>query len=152
MPAIYVDADACPVKQEVMRVAKRHGLAVYMVGNTWMRLGNDPTVHRVVVSEGLDAADDWIAAHAGAGDIAVTADIHLAARCLANGTEVLGPTGKPFSDAGIGMAVAMRDLTAHLRDTGEIRGAAPAFSAKDRTRFLDALERTVQALRRRAAP
>jgi uncharacterized protein YaiI (UPF0178 family) len=152
MPAIYVDADACPVKDEVMRVAKRHGLAVYLVGNTWMRLGNDPTVHRVVVPEGLDAADNWIAEHAGTGDVAITADIQLAARCLEKGAQVLGPTGKPFTDAGIGMAVAMRDLTAHLRDSGEIRGTAPAFTAKDRTRFLDALERTLQALRRKAAP
>jgi hypothetical protein len=147
---IYVDADACPVKQEAMRVAKRHGLKVHMVGNTWMRLGNDTTVNRVVVPVEPDAADDWIAEHIDENDIAITADIGLGARCLEAGARVLGPTGKPFTDDGIGMALAMRDLTAELRETGEIKGNNPGFTKKDRSRFLDAMEQMVQAIRRGA--
>ncbi len=148
MTEIYVDADACPVKDEVLRVAARHGLTVHMVSNAWMRLADSPLINRVVVAEGLDAADDWIAERITGDDIAITADIPLAARCIARGACVLGPTGKPFTEDGIGMAVAMRDLMAHLRDTGEISGGGPAFSKKDRSRFLSALEETVQAQRR----
>lgn len=148
MTEIYVDADACPVKEEVMRVAKRHDLQVHMVGNTWMRVGNDPTVNRVVVSEGADVADDWIAEHVGPGDIAVTTDIPLAARCLEKGARVLGPTGKPFTEDGIGMALAMRDLSAHLRDTGEIKGYNPSFTRKDRSQFLQVLEETIRSIGR----
>lgn len=148
MLEIYVDGDACPVKGEVLKVAERHGLIVHMVGNTWLRMAEGPLVKRVVVTEGPDAADDWIAEHIGAGDIAVTADIPLAARCLEQGARVLGPTGKPFTEAGIGMALAMRDLNAHLRDTGEISGAGPGFSKRDRSRFLEALEQAIQAQRR----
>jgi len=148
-PEIYVDADACPVKAEVLRVAERHGLKVHMVGNSWMRMAADnPLVNSVVVPEELDAADDWIAAHIGPGDIAITADIPLAARCLEAGAQALGHTGKPFTEAGIGNALAMRDLMSHLRDTGEISGGGPAFSKQDRSRFLSALETTVQAARR----
>ena len=151
MLEIYVDADACPVKDEVMRVAARHGLPVHMVGNSWMRLDGATSVNRVVVPEGLDAADDWIAAHVGAGDIAVTADIRLAARCLARGARVLSPTGKPFTDDGIGMALAMRDLNEYLRDAGEIRGGGPTFSRKDRSRFLETLEQMIQSIKRGGA-
>ena len=149
MLEIYVDADACPVKDEILRVAARHRLAVHMVGNTWMRLNNDPAVNRVVVSKDADAADDWIAARIGAGDIAITADIRLAARCLEKGAEVIGPTGKPFTGDSIGMALAMRELSETLRDSGEIKGGNPSFVAKDRARFLDIMEKTVQALRKR---
>ncbi|MCP5371419.1 MAG: YaiI/YqxD family protein [Hyphomicrobiales bacterium] len=145
MTEIYVDADACPVKDEVLRVAGRHGLRVHVVSNQWFRLPDDPLVNRVLVPEGPDAADDWIAERAGPGDVAVTADIPLAARCLARGARVLGPTGKPFTGDGIGMAVAMRDLMAHLRDTGEVSGYNPSFGKKDRSRFLDALENMVRA-------
>lgn len=145
---IYVDADACPVKEEVMRVAKRHDLPVHMVGNTWMRVGNDPTVNRVVVSEGADAADDWIAEKIGPKDIAITSDIPLAARCLEKGARVLGPTGKPFTDDGIGVALAMRDLNTHLRDTGEIKGYNPSFTRKDRSKFLQVLEETIRSIGR----
>lgn len=148
LPEIYVDGDACPVKDEVLRVAARHGLAVHLVANTWLRAGDGPLVHRVVVGEGADAADDWIAEHIGAGDIAVTADIPLAARCLEAGARVLGPTGKPFTEAGIGMALAMRELKSHLRDTGEIRDFVPNFSKHDRSRFLSALEETIQGIKR----
>jgi len=145
---IYVDADACPVKDEVMRVAGRHGLIVHVVSNSWMRLAESPLVCRVVVAEGADAADDWIAERAGKGDIVVTADIPLAARCLKHGAHALGPTGKPFTQDGIGMALAMRDLMSDLRETGEIRGNNPTFKPKDRSRFLQALEAVVQGIKR----
>ncbi|MBF0163718.1 MAG: YaiI/YqxD family protein [Magnetococcales bacterium] len=145
---IYVDGDACPVKAEVMRVAERHGLGVLMVTNQWMRLPAHPLLTIQVVSGGLDKADDWIVARIDAGDIAITADIPLAARCLAKGARVIGPTGKPFDDDGIGMALAMRELNAQLRDSGEIRGGGPPFGNKDRSRFLQALEEVIQALKR----
>jgi hypothetical protein len=145
---IYVDADACPVKEEVLRVAARHGLHVHVVSNQWLRLPGDAKVEMVVVGDGLDAADDWIAGRIGASDVAVTADIGLAARCLAAGAQAIRPTGKPFDESSIGMAQAMRDLTADLRDRGEISGGAPAFSKQDRSRFLQALEAAVQAARR----
>ena len=148
MSAIYVDADACPVKAEVVRVAERHGLAVHMVANSWMRLDDGPLVNRVIVAEGADAADDWIVERCGAGDIVITADIPLARRALANGARVLGPTGKPFSDDNIGMALAMRDLNAELRDAGVIRGGGAGFTRQDRSRFLSALENAVRAAKR----
>jgi len=149
LPEIYVDADACPVKDEVLRVAARHGLQVHIVGNSWMRIANSPLVNRVVVAEGADAADDWIAARVGAGDIAITADIPLAARCLEAGALVLDHRGRRFSEENIGMAVAMRDLKSQLRETGEIRDHGPAFARQDRSKFLQALETAVQTTKRR---
>jgi uncharacterized protein YaiI (UPF0178 family) len=146
---IYVDADACPVKDEALRVAERHGLVIHFVANAWMRLPESPLVRRVVVSDGADAADDWIAEHIDKGDIAVTGDIPLAARCLKKGAHAVGPAGKPFTDAGIGMALAMRDLSRHLRETGESSGSNPDFTRRDRSRFLEALEHAVQAEKRR---
>jgi uncharacterized protein YaiI (UPF0178 family) len=146
--AIYVDADACPVKEEALRVAERHGLTIHYVSNAWMRLPESPLVSRVVVSDGPDAADNWIAERIGAGDIAVTADIPLASRSLKAGAQVIGPTGKPFTDAGIGMALAMRDLSAHLRETGESKGYNVSFTRQDRSRFLEALEQAVQRIKR----
>ncbi|MGD9805820.1 MAG: YaiI/YqxD family protein [Hyphomicrobiaceae bacterium] len=148
MTAIYIDADACPVKDEVVRVADRHGLAVHFVSNAWMRLPEGVNVSRVVVPEGPDAADDWIAARIGPGDIAVTADIPLASRSLKAGARVIGPTGRPFTDASIGMALAMRELQQHLRETGESRGFNASFTRADRSRFLQALEEAVQAIKR----
>ncbi len=145
---IYVDADACPVKDEVLRVAARHGLAVHYVSNQWMRLPESPLVNRVVVDDGFDAADDWIAENAGPGDIAITADILLAARCLEAGAAALGHNGKPFTPENIGAAVAMRELKSHLRETGEISGAGPSFSKADRSNFLQALEAAVRAASR----
>ena len=145
---IYVDADACPVKAEVLRVATRHEMPVHMVSNSWMRLEQSPLINRVVVAEGPDAADDWIAEHIGPTDIAVTADIPLAARCLKAGAKVVGPTGKPFTDASIGVALAMRELQSHLRETGESRGFNPEFNPKDRSRFLEAMDQAVQAIMR----
>ena len=148
-PEIYVDGDACPVKEEVLRVAARHGLTVHMVGNSWLRHGGDnPLINRVVVPEGPDAADDWIAAHIGTGDIAVTDDIPLAARCLEKGAYALGATGSAFTRDNIGNALAMRDLKSHLRETGEGGNYNPSFTRQDRSRFLQALENTIQALRR----
>lgn len=148
MLEIYVDADACPVKDEILKVADRHQLKVYMVANQWMRVSDNPGVEMVVVAEGFDAADDWIADRTGTNDIVVTADIPLAARALEKGARVIGPTGKPFTDDSIGTALAMRDLNAHLRDTGELRGGGPAFSKRDRSQFLQTLEQTIQAVKR----
>ena len=145
---LYVDADACPVKEEVHRVATRHQLVTHYVSNSWMRLPESPLVRRVVVTEGPDIADDWIAERIQPGDIAITADIPLASRCLKAGAKAIGPTGKPFDNASIGMALAMRDLQSHLRETGESRGFNPAFTARDRSRFLEALENAVQAVKR----
>ena len=145
---LYIDADACPVKEEAVRVAERHGLAIQFVSNAYMRLPEGPLIERVVVADGPDAADDWIAGRAAKGDIVVTADIPLAARCLKAGARVIGPTGKPFTEAGIGMALAMRDLSRHLRETGESKGHNASFTRQDRSRFLQALEEAVQAIKR----
>ena len=145
---IYVDADACPVKDEVLRVAERHGFTVHMVSNSWMRLPESPLVRRVVVEDGADAADNWIAERIGPRDIAITADIPLASRCLKAGARALGPTGKPFTPDGIGMALAMRDLKAHLRETGAGGSFNAAFTRADRSRFLEAMEHAVQAIKR----
>lgn len=145
---LYVDGDACPVKAEVLRVAERHGLPVFLVSNQWLRMPNHPLLRQQVVAGGLDKADDWIVEQTGARDIVITADIPLAARCLAKGAKVIGPTGKPFDDETIGMAMAMRDLNAHLRDLGTLKGSGIAFSNKDRSRFLCTLEETIQALKR----
>jgi hypothetical protein len=147
---LYIDADACPVKDEALKVARRHGLKVHMVSNMWMRGDGDPTVHRVVVPEGADAADDWIVEHIGARDIVVTQDIALAARCLEKGAAAIGPTGKPFTAGNIGMALAMRDLSAHLRETGAIKGNNPSHTKRDRSVFLEALEQSIQSIRRNA--
>lgn len=148
MTAIYVDADACPVKQEAVRVAERHNLPIHFVSNTYMRLPEGSNVHRIVVAEGPDAADDWIAERIGSKDIAITSDIPLASRCLKAGARVIGSSGKPFTDAGIGMALAMRDLSRHLRETGESNGFNASFTPADRSRFLRSLEDAVQAIRR----
>jgi uncharacterized protein len=145
---IYVDADACPVKAEVLRVAVRHNLPIHMVSNSWMRLDVSRLINRVVVNDHPDAADDWIAERIGPADIAITADIPLASRCLKAGAKVIGPTGKPFDAGSIGMALAMRELQSHLRETGESRGFNAAFTPRDRSRFLEALENAVQATKR----
>lgn len=146
---IYVDADACPVKDEIVRVAERHGLIVHIVSNSGMRPSRNPLIRQVVVAAGPDIADDWIADHVTADDVAITADIPLAARCLEKEAYVIGPTGKPFTQESIGMALAMRDLKAHLRETGESKGYNAAFSPQDRSRFLQALENAVQAGKRK---
>ena len=145
---IYVDADACPVKDEIVRVAGRHGLVVTFVANFGLRPSRDPMIRNVVVPQGADAADDWIVEHAAAGDIVVTADIPLARRSLENGAIVLGPTGRPFTPDSIGMALAMRDLNQHLRETGESRGLNAGFTARHRQNFLQALDQMVVQAKR----
>ena len=145
---LYVDADACPVKAEVYRVAARHGLKVFVVANSFLSVPNDPLIERVVVGSGFDAADDWIAERAGPGRIVVTADIPLASRCLKAGAAVIGPTGRAFTEASIGMALAMRDLMADLRAGGEIGGGPKPFSPRDRSAFLSALEQAITRLKR----
>ena len=146
MLEIYVDADACPVKPEIERVAARHGLIMHVVSNGGLRPSPNPLVRQTIVPGGPDAADDWIAAHIGAGDIAVTADIPLASRCLKAGARVLAPHGKPFTEDSIGMALGMRELSRHLREvTGKETGHA-GFTNKDRSRFLNALENEIQAI------
>jgi len=147
MVTIYVDADACPVKEEVLRVAYRHDLEVYIVSNGWWRQDLGPKIHRIMVEASPDSADNWIVEHIGEGDIAVTADILLADRCLKMKATAINPNGKPFTEANIGVAVAMRSLSAHLRETGEIAGHNPSFSKQDRSRFLEILENTVQKCR-----
>ncbi len=141
MPEIYVDADACPVKPEILKVAERHGMKVTFVANSGLRPSRDPMVVNVIVSAGFDAADDWIAERAGPGDVVVTADVPLAGRCVAAGALVTGPTGRIFDTANIGMATAMRDLGAHLRETGESKGYNAAFSPRDRSAFLESFDR-----------
>ena len=149
MVNILIDADACPVKEEVFKVAARYGLEVYLVSNQWLRLDVGPGVHKIVVSDGFDAADDWIAERAEEHDVVITADIPLAARCLEKGAGVLGHNGKPFSDDNIGMSMAMRTLNQDLRDMGTIRGANKPFDKKDRSRFLSTLDEMVrQAVRK----
>ncbi len=145
MTRIYVDADACPVREEIARVAERHGFVVHMVSSGPVRLPGGPLVRRVLAGEGFDAADDWIAERIGPGDIAVTADIPLAARCLDRGAAVVGPSGRPFTRDNIGAALAMRALKADLRDMGAIRDRAPPFDKRDRSRFLEALEAAARA-------
>jgi uncharacterized protein YaiI (UPF0178 family) len=138
---IYVDADACPVKAEVEKVAERLGLVVTFVSNGGLRPSRDPMVRHVVVPKtAADAPDDWIVENAKANDIVITADIPLAARAVTLGAHVLGPTGKPFTPETIGMAVAMRDLKQHLRETGESKGYNAGFTPADRSRFLGALD------------
>ncbi|MBL8709946.1 MAG: YaiI/YqxD family protein [Rhodospirillaceae bacterium] len=149
MSEIFVDADACPVKAEIIRVAERHGIVAHIVSNSGFRTNANPLIRNVLVSDKFDAADDWIVARAGPGDIVITADIQLADRCLKAGAEVIGNTGKPFTENSIGTALAMRELSSQLRDMGEIRGGGPIFSQADRSRFLNALEAAVQRAKRR---
>ncbi len=145
---IFVDADACPVKKEVYRVAERYGLDVTLVANAWMRIPNESWIVLEVVDEGLDAADDWIVQHVRPHDIVVTADIPLASRCIEKGARVLGSTGKPFTEDNIGQAVATRDLLSDLREAGEITGGPPPLTKRDRSRFLQQLDATIQSIRR----
>jgi uncharacterized protein YaiI (UPF0178 family) len=145
---IYVDADACPVKQEVYRVADRHNLKVFVVSNSGVAVPRDPLVERVVVPQGPDAADDWIAERAAPGAIVITNDVPLAARAVKAGAAVIAPTGKEFSESSIGNALAMRNLMDQLRSAGEITGGPKPFSPRDRSDFLGALERAVMRLKR----
>ncbi len=148
--SIFVDADACPVKPEVYRVAERYGLRVYVVANSFINVPRDPRIERGVVNDSFDAADDWIAERAGATDIVVTADIPLADRSLKKGATVIGSTGVPFTSASIGMAMANRDLLANLRAMGEVSGGPKRMTQRDRSRFLSSLDEAVNRLRRRS--
>ena len=143
---LYIDADACPVKDEILKVSYRHKLKVYMVSNQWMRLEVGALVEKIVVTAGADEADNWIAEHIENNGICITSDIPLAKRCLDKGAIVLGPTGKPFSNHNIGMALAMRELNQHLRETGESKGHNPSFTHADRSKFLQALESEIQKI------
>lgn len=147
MTRLLIDGDACPVKDEVLRVATRHDLKVLIVANRWHRIDHY-LVEQVVVPEGADAADDVIAARAEKGDVVITNDIPLAARCLEKGALPIDPRGRPFAEANIGMQVAMRDLMKDLRETGAITGGPAGFTKQDRSRFLDGLEKLVQQAKR----
>ena len=145
---IYVDADACPVKTEIYRVAERYGLKVFVVANSYINVPRDPRIERVVVNDSFDAADNWIAERAGEGDIVVTADIPLADRAIKKGATVIGNTGVPFTPASIGMAMANRELLSNLRAMGEVTGGPKPMAPRDRSRFLSALDEAIQKWRR----
>jgi len=145
---IFIDADACPVKQEVYRVASRYRLEVTLVANSWMRIPAEANLRLEVVDDGPDAADDWIVEHVQANDIVISADIPLASRCLKKRAHVIGTTGKPFTENNIGHSVATRDLLAGLRDAGEITGGPPPLKKSDRSRFLQKLDEVIRAIQR----
>ena len=144
---IYVDGDSCPVKEEILRISNRHNLEVYLVSNRWTTAVMGPKVHKILVPAGADKADDWIAENIGKDDIAITADILLAQRCLKLDAYVIGPQGKYFTDNNIGISVAMRNLNTHLRETGEISGHNSAMGKQDRSRFLQNLESIIQKIK-----
>jgi len=148
---IFVDADACPVKEEVQRVADRHQLTVYIVSNGGIRPSRNPRVHSVNVTEGADAADNWIADRIEEFDIAITADVPLASRCLKKGASAIGPSGRVFTAENIGMALGMRELSRHLREATGKQTLHAGFTKQDRSRFLEALENEIQAIKRGAA-
>ena len=146
---IFIDADACPVKKEVYRVASRYSLKVTLVANSWMRVPDEVWITLEVVAGGLDAADDWIVENVQPDDIVITADIPLASRCLKKGARVIGSTGKPFTEDNICQAVATRDLLSGLREAGEITGGPPPLKKHDRSRFLHQLDEVIQSIRRK---
>jgi len=148
MTVLYIDADACPVKDEVYKVAGRYGLQVFVVCNSWIKTPKEPWISLIVVDEGPDVADDWIAERAGPGDIVITADIPLAQRSLIAGAQALHPTGRVFSPDNIGAALASRAVGEHLRSMGEITGGPKPFIPADRSRFLQALDTAVVKAKR----
>jgi uncharacterized protein len=139
-----VDADGCPVKEEIYRVARRHDLPVWVVANSWMRVPDDRQVELKVVSGAFDAADDWIVEAVTDKDLVVTADIPLAARCLEKGARVLGHRGRPFTEDSIGEALASRELMSQLRDMGVVSGGPPPFAKQDRSSFLHSLDEAIR--------
>jgi uncharacterized protein YaiI (UPF0178 family) len=145
---LFVDADACPVKDEVYRVAGRHGLPVYVVAGVFIRVPRDPRIERIAAGPGPDAADDWIAERAGPGDIVITADVPLASRCVKAGGEVIAPTGRRFSEDAIGMALAVRNLMTDLRSAGAQTSGPKPLTQRDRSAFLSELDQTVRRLQR----
>ena len=146
--AIFVDADACPVKAEIYRVAERHALKVFVVTNTHIFVPREPWIQLVVVASGLDIADDWIAGRVGRGSIVVTSDVPLADRSIKAGAEVIGPSGRAFTPSSIGMQLATRNLLDQLRSAGEVTSGPRPFSARDRSDFLQSLDRTIMRLKR----
>jgi uncharacterized protein YaiI (UPF0178 family) len=151
MTILYIDADACPVREEVYRVARRYGLEVFVVSNSWTRTPAEPLVQAVVVEDGPDVADDWIAERAGRGDVVITSDIPLAARALKAGAQAIRPSGQAFTADNIGSALTSRAVGEHLRSFGEITSGPRPFSAADRSRFLQALDTAVVKARRAGA-
>ena len=146
---IYIDADACPVKEETYKVALRYGLQTFVVSNSFMQIPISPQIARIVVKAGADAADDWIAGHVISGDVVVTNDIPLAARVLAREAHAVAPYGRAFTGDSIGMALAQRALMEHIRSTGETTGGPPPFMPADRSRFLQVLDQTINRERRK---
>lgn len=150
MPTIYIDADACPVKEEIYKVGRRVGWDVIVVANSFIRTPAEPRIRFVLVEAGADAADDWITERAGRGDVVVTNDIPLAGRSLENGAEAISPTAKVFTSDMIGSALATRGLMEHLRSFGEVTSGPKPFSSKDRSAFLSALDAAVRRANRKA--
>lgn len=148
---IYVDADACPVKDEIYRVAARHGVPVVVVAGTYIRVPDDPLIERIAAGSGMDAADDWIAERAGKTDIVISADIPLASRCVKAGASVIAPNGKPFTEQSIGMTLAVRNLMTDLRASGEVTGGPRSFQPRDRSAFLSELDKTIRRIQRAGA-
>jgi uncharacterized protein YaiI (UPF0178 family) len=148
---IYVDADACPVKDEIYRVAVRHGVNVSVVAGNFIRVPQDPLFERVAAGSGMDAADDWIAERAGKGDVVITSDIPLASRCVKAGADVIAPNGKPFTEESIGMTLAVRNLMTDLRSSGEVTGGPKSFAPRDRSAFLSTLDQTIRRIQRQRA-
>ena len=149
MLEIYVDGDACPVKDEVLRVCERHKLKIYLVSNSWLRGYNHPLIKQVMVAEGADTADDWIAEHIGNGDIVITEDVPLAARCVIKSAQALRPNGQLLTENSIGLALATRNLMTDLRAAGEITGGPRSFTKQNRSNFLNVLETTIQSIKGR---
>ncbi len=146
---IFIDADACPVKDEIYKVAARHGLKVFVVANAFINAPRDPMIERVVVNATPDAADDWIAERSAPGSIVITADVPLAARAIKAGADVIAPNGKPFTEASIGMALATRNLMQNLREAGDVTGGPRPFAPRDRSTFLSALDLAIVRLKRK---
>jgi uncharacterized protein len=148
---IYIDADACPVKEETYKVAIRYGLPTFVVANSFMQIPASPLISRTVVSAGADLADDWIVERVLAGDVVITSDIPLAARVLAKEAHAIAPYGRAFTHDSIGLALAQRSLMEHIRSTGEITGGPPPFTPADRSRFLQTLDQTIAREKRKRA-
>jgi len=148
MTTIYIDADACPVKDETYKVAARNGLKTYVVSNSWIRVPLTPAIEQIVVDAGPDVADDWIAERAGPGDVVVTNDIPLADRVLKAGGQAIAPNGRVFTADMIGSALASRSIGEHLRSMGEVTSGPKAFGPQDRSKFLQALDQAVVKARR----
>ena len=148
---IYIDADACPVKDEIYRVAARFGLPVSVVAGQFIRIPQHPLIERIAAGPGMDAADDWIAERVAKGDIVITSDIPLASRCVKAGAEVIAPNGKPFTEQSIGMTLAVRNLMTDLRSSGEVTGGPKSFAPRDRSAFLSTLDQTIRRIQRQRA-